>query len=145
MAAALLCTMEANAPITEERLLTRVLELGPVESPERARAAIQASLEVLGERLYDEEAKMIARELPAGIAGSLRARPHQSVFGLAEFYDRVARREETRPGFAAEHAQIVCRTLSEMLSKPTLRRLRKHLPEFSELFAVPEAPPSPEP
>ncbi len=132
--------MSEHDVITSEQLVARVRELGPFENAAESHCSLAATLEVLGERLMDEEVAMLGQELAPTLAARLRTRPYGGDFSLAQFYERIARREHVRLGLSVEHAQVVCRALSELLTPTTLQHLRRHVPELSELLHVPEPP-----
>jgi uncharacterized protein (DUF2267 family) len=127
---------------SERELLERISQLGGLDLHGEARAALEATLIALGERLVEDEREIIASALPPQLGSILQRRKHRGMFDVAEFYDRVRRKEGTNLGFAREHAQIVCRVLGESLPD----RLLEVLPApFAELFRAPESgePPPP--
>ena len=117
------------------RLNDRVRMLTGVEDGESAQRVARATMSVLFEQLAPADRAWLARAVP-GQAGepppSALLRPAD---GLREFYSRVASREGVELGFAAEHAQSVCRALSELLDEDALQRLTSRLPdELAVLF-----------
>jgi uncharacterized protein (DUF2267 family) len=100
-------------------------------------------LGVLGERLRRSDVEALGEDLPDRLAEALRGPVHGQDFDLAEFHARVARREEVRSGFAAEHTGVVCQVLAESLSPATLRRLRDALPEAMGALFTPREPAEP--
>ncbi len=121
------------------------MHLGGFATATEAAAAAKATRVTLGERLPDEEFRALAKLLPDRMGKSLRVRKQPRAFDLAEFFDRVRRREGTSLGFAREHAQVVCRVVGEVISEDALRALDRVLPDsFAELFhptASDERPP----
>ncbi|MFO0761372.1 MAG: DUF2267 domain-containing protein [Byssovorax sp.] len=116
--------------------LDRVAFLTGIERKEDLDRLIEASLGALGERLWDDELRAMTGNLPAPLLAILRREPHGGVFDLADFYERVGRREGVGTGFAREHAQVVCRVLGEAMSEEAHQLLQRHLPEVCrELFA----------
>ncbi|HEY3237727.1 MAG TPA: DUF2267 domain-containing protein [Polyangiaceae bacterium] len=128
----------------EHDIVERALELGPFLNREQAERAVHAVLEVLGERLTDDEARSLAAELPEGLRSPLRGARYVGDFGVQNFLERVGTHELVKRSFAVEHVEIVCRALCEALPDETLQRLIRHLPEYAELFTVPDVPPPPE-
>jgi hypothetical protein len=94
----------------------------------------------LGERLHDDERAALARELPSFVHAFERV-THAGDFDAAELFARVARHEAVSPGFAVEHAELVCLTLGELLPGDLMTRLRRALgSSISALFDVQPAP-----
>lgn len=129
---------------TEQEIVERVRELCPCRDDAEAREVLAATLEVLGEQLFDEERAFLARDLPPEIGTYLDA-SRRRTRGRAprKFFRRVALREGIRPSLGVEHAEVVCRVLAETLPGATLERLRREVPELAELFVVPEEPEAP--
>lgn len=127
-----------------EQFLERVMQRAGFEQTEQADKAARATLQTLAERLTKDEKHSLSAELPEPLAQILRTSAHEGDFDLAEFYERVQRREGGTIHFAVEHTQAVCEALAGVLSEPVLVRLRKHLPEpMAELFAERPIPPPP--
>lgn len=131
--------------INEEEFIERVQTQGPLPDRESARRTIVATLEVLGERLFPQEAQFVGEELPPTAARALRANPAGSSFDRDEFFRRVAEHEGAPLGFSVEHAEVVCTTLADALTSATLERLHKEIPDFRPLLQPPEPVDSPEP
>lgn len=123
-----------------DEFLSRVSEHTGLSTPEEAEHTVRAVLGVLGERLNRSEVEALAEGLPARLSGMLRDVPHGQDFDLAEFHARVAGREHVRPGFAVEHAGVVCQVLAEALSPATLHRLREAVPEPMGALFTPREP-----
>jgi uncharacterized protein (DUF2267 family) len=127
-----------QAVASEQRLLGRLQELGPFADESEARRALLAVVEVIGSLLTSDERGVVARELPTELANTVsNALTHPSG-DWHEFNRRVARAEGVRLGQAIEHAEVVCRALSEALSHSTRSRLQKALPTLADLFELPE-------
>ena len=123
---------------TRAALLRRIVHLAGLDTTREASAALRATLASLGERLPDEDVDVIAGALPDGLVPILRNRKRKGAFDVAEFFDRVRRREGVSLGFAREHAQVVCRALGETWREDVLGVLDRALPEsFAELFRPP--------
>lgn len=137
--------MSPGTRLKEKALITRIEHLAGLDTVEEAVAAMNATIAALGERLRETERRALADALPGHLGGRLRHRKHRGAFDIAEFYDRIHRREGVHLGFAREHAQVVCRVLGEILPEEVLRILDDALPKpFAELFRSPpegEAPP----
>jgi uncharacterized protein (DUF2267 family) len=129
----------------ETELLERIMHLGGLDARRDAGRALKATLAALGERLDEDARGALARALPEKL-GAMLHRKHRGAFDVAEFYDRVRKREGVSLGFAREHAQVVCRVLGERLPAAKLRELDEGLPEsFAALFHPPrQAEPPPE-
>jgi uncharacterized protein (DUF2267 family) len=116
-------------------LLERVRVLGGLDTTSEASNAVRATVIALGERLKEDERRVLASALPAPLGRRLRSMKRSSTFDVAEFYERVRKRERVSAGFAREHAQAVCRSLSEVLPPGARQTLDEALPEsIAELF-----------
>jgi uncharacterized protein (DUF2267 family) len=126
-------------------LIIRLRELAPFPSEHAAMRALEATVNALWLRLYPEEREKLAADLPSPIAGRLRApSPHDPTERAhTKFSIDVARKEQIGPGLGIEHAEVVCRALSELLPAGTRTWLQHRLPEISDYLELPEptAPP----
>jgi uncharacterized protein (DUF2267 family) len=105
-----------------------VCRLGGFTTRREAERAASATLATLGETLFEDEVRVIARELGPSIEKMLRRGLHRQGgvdLDLDEFYARVSNRERVALGFAVEHAQAVCGAMVGQLSENTLARVRK--------------------
>ena len=128
-------------------LVDDILAAGPFADRSQAEGAVRATLTTLRQRLLDDESRLLEVELPEECADLLHEGHYEFDFDLAEFYRRVSAHEHMATGRGLEHSQIVCRTIARRLPASTLQRLRRHLPDFAELFQPPEPvwrPPLPE-
>jgi uncharacterized protein (DUF2267 family) len=129
---------------TFERLLTAV-RLGGELDRAAAERTVPAVLTPLLERISGGQADDLARELraPEGVVpglATLRNRP-AAAFDLADFLDRVARREETDSSLARRHAVVVLQALRLVVPAPEFRDAVDQLPaEFAELLSAPWRP-----
>jgi uncharacterized protein (DUF2267 family) len=114
--------------IAMNELLERLAHRGLVDEVE-ARASLRATLTVLGERLVDDEAKVLAEVVPDEIAESIEESEYDSDFGTEELFERVRRREHISASRARENAEIVLLALGECLSAERRRRVARGLPE----------------
>lgn len=110
-----------------ERFVEEVQRRTGLATPELSRRAIQVTLGALRQRLVDDEAAALARELPEPFAQLMRGGAYDADFTVEDLYYRVHEREGVPVSFAAEHAQAVCQVLAEEIDGETLTRLRKHL------------------
>jgi uncharacterized protein (DUF2267 family) len=103
----------------------------------QAIRAIHATLETLGERLVGDEASDLAAQLPPEIGAYLKVPMFQEKFGLKEFFERVAEREEVPVSDAAFHACAVVSVLCDAVSHGEMADVRSQLPgEYDRLFEV---------
>jgi len=128
-------------PIDEQTLTDHLQNLAPFEDAGAARRAFDATLEALRSGLTDDEADWLAVDLGPQLSRPLLRQGYTGELSINEFYRRTGRYAGLRRGAATEQAQLVCRTLAELLPHAGIQRLKKHLPELAPLFTVPEAPP----
>jgi uncharacterized protein (DUF2267 family) len=126
---------------TEDTLLAQIERQGL--SSEQAGMALRATLEALGAALVENERCAVSATLPAALRQSFDTRAHLPDLDLEGFFQRVRRHERTPAGRSREHAQIVCRALSEALPAEVVVLLTKHVPWLVPLFESPgkTAPP----
>jgi uncharacterized protein (DUF2267 family) len=122
----------------EALLLERTKRWGAITRKREAERAIAATLRALREALFDEEADVLARELPPRWARRLRNGAHAGKLGEREFYERAAGYEGVPARFAVEHAQAVCQALASLLAPAPIARLSHAVPELAALFLVPD-------
>jgi uncharacterized protein (DUF2267 family) len=120
--------------MTERELVERVARRAGVGLVEANRAT-HAALSTLAERITSRESKVLAAQLPRGLAGDVRRaarRPER--FAADEFVRRVGRREGVSVDEAREHARAVLATLEDT-SPDRLAYVRAQLsPDYEELF-----------
>ena len=112
----------------DEQRLTEGLTRRGLDGEEGQRA-LRATLAVLGERLVDDEARMLASWLPRPLAKLVEDADYDTSFGSNELFVRVARRMKTSPGRALEGAEVVLASLGEALGTERAKRLARALPE----------------
>ncbi|HVW28061.1 MAG TPA: DUF2267 domain-containing protein [Polyangiaceae bacterium] len=113
--------------------------------PGEAEAAVVATLEALGAALTSDERRSLASQLPEELRELLdTAREHAPELNAERFYALVQRHEKVRAGRAREHAQIVCRVVSEVLTEDEFLSLTRHVP-WLELLLRPPDPSEPAP
>jgi len=106
-----------------------------------AERAVDALVMSLSDRYSGLGIDALVRELPSRLDRRVFHVPASPPPALAELYDVVQRRERVERGFAAEHAEVVCRALAKLVSAETLTLLRRDLPaEVFDLFRE-DAPP----
>jgi uncharacterized protein (DUF2267 family) len=118
-----------------ERFLSTV-ELLSGEPPEKAEAVARATLNTLGERLSDEQARELSADLPEPLRAWLMVSEGRSTpFDVDEFIRRVANRTGTDEETAEREARAVLTALARVLREQEFDRLREQLPaEYSRLL-----------
>jgi uncharacterized protein (DUF2267 family) len=97
--------------------------------------AIRATLTTLGERLFGEEAKNLAAQLPEEIGFYLKQANAREAFSLKEFYQRVSTLEHADLPIAIYHARAVMSVLLDAVSPGEIADIRAQLPtEYNQLF-----------
>jgi hypothetical protein len=133
--------------ITRAELLERVRGRGTFAEGQ-AEAAITATLDALGGALLPSERRTFVDVLASDLASVvLAAHAPKAPLDTEGFYRRVQRHEAVRAGRAREHAQIVCRSLAEVLPEDSILLLIARLPWLAPLLSLEEArleSPSPE-
>ena len=121
--------------MAKERFIDEVMRRTGFQQPAMASLAVDATLEVLGQRLSAEESRELVRQLPDGVGQAALRGPHGGSFDRDELFRRVSRREGVRLGFAVEHAQVVCQAVAKELSDAQRERLQQLLPpDIAGLF-----------
>lgn len=99
--------------------------------------AIHATLETLGERIVEDEAKHLAAQLPQEIGHYLKLPQTTERFDLNEFFERVAQRENVDMPDATFHARVVVSVLTDAVTPSQMADVRAQLPdEFNPLFTA---------
>lgn len=127
-----------------ESIVLEVMARGGFSGRADAERAIEATLAAVGERLPDATVGLLAQCLPGPLSRQLLRREHHRDFDLPELYELVSERERVSPGFAREHAQVVCQAVADELDAATLAGLREALPGGIAALFTPR-PPSPAP
>lgn len=137
--------MSQRISVHERTLVERTQLLGGLDEGE-ARTALRATVAALGAPLPNGERAALAEVLPDALTGIIRNCSHHPTPNLGDFFEHVRQREGTSLGFAKEHAEVVCRVLSESLPDDVVRRVAAALPAtFGDLFRslpTPESPPA---
>lgn len=99
--------------------------------------AIHATLETLGERIDEGEAKHLAAQLPEEIGTYLEMAKTTESFELDEFFERVAKRETVDLPDSVHHARVVVDVLLEAVTPAQAAHLRAQLPgEYEKLLSA---------
>lgn len=102
-----------------------------------ALKAIQATLEVLSERLSQEEANDLASQLPKEFKPYLTQQKETESFDVNEFFRRVSKRERVELDDAGNHAKAVVSVICDAVSPGELRDVLGELPEdYDRLFEL---------
>jgi uncharacterized protein (DUF2267 family) len=120
--------------VTFDEFIKRVQERGGFDTREHAE---RATLAVLGQRLAGGEPSDLAAQLPGGLAELARYDGPAESFDTAEFYRRVADREQMgcTPGQAREHAMAVMSTVVDQITQGERQDLASQLPaDYGELL-----------
>ena len=121
-----------------ERFVAEVKNLSEVDSNERAREAVRATLETLGERLAGNEPSNLAAQLPPEVAPFVEGEGGREAFAVEEFYGRVARKEGVDEEEAVKHARAVATVLQTAVTGGELGDVRSQLGKgYGELFGQP--------
>ena len=118
-----------------DKFVKRVQEIGELVSREEAERAVKATLETLKQRLAGYEPDNLAAQLPEDLADPLRGEGGREGFALAEFYRRVAEKEDVDESQAIRHARAVALVLQEAVTTGEMDDVRHQLKdEYAELF-----------
>ncbi|XVH30609.1 DUF2267 domain-containing protein [Haloferacaceae archaeon DSL9] len=116
-----------------------------LDSSEEAKAAAEATLRVLSQRITHGQAEAIAAELPEGFKDTMReadSTEDAEEFSPDEFVERVAERERVTGGLdpddARRHTEAVLTALRDELDEETWTDATSQLPaEFDRLYETP--------
>ena len=124
--------MLARRPVMSKRpsstAIIESVKLHGLPNARIASRAIVATLHVLGERLTDDEASLVAAALPPDLARVIEQREYESDFDAAELYRRVAAIAKASPGDAREQVDVVLRVIADLLSDEARARVMRALP-----------------
>jgi uncharacterized protein (DUF2267 family) len=110
-----------------EQFMTTVEQHADI-SRERAEQAVRATLETLGERIADGEARDLVEQLPPEVAPWLPIAGPAERFDVDEFLARVARREDVDIASAERHVRAVFDALSRAVTPQELSDVIAELP-----------------
>ncbi len=106
-----------------------------LDSREKAVRAMEATLEVLGQRLYGGEKNDLSAQLPEEVKDALERNTGYERFDLDEFYSRVGSLEGTDTDEAVRHARAVMDVIGEAVPEEELGQIRSQLPvDYGVLF-----------
>lgn len=120
-----------------DEFIGHVQQRARLDSRGAAEQATRATLETLAERLAGGQPDNLAAQLPPEIGLHLQRGSDTEQFGVQEFYQRVAARED--PGVqlpeAVFHAKAVMSVVREAVTGGVLDKVRDQLPEeFADLY-----------
>jgi uncharacterized protein (DUF2267 family) len=113
-------------PTTPDEFVTIVAQAAQIDR-ERAKRAIQVTLQTLGERIDAGEARHLAAELPEQLAPWVATRTPAERFDVDEFLRRVAEREGIGVELAEKHTKAAFVGLQRALSDRAFAHLRSQL------------------
>ncbi len=106
-----------------------------LDSEEEALREIDATLSTLSERISKNDAAQLAAQLPTEIQPSLKKNEPSKVFGLDEFYEKVARRVSFDDPNIVDHARAVISVVVEAVTPGEMDDVLAQLPtEYLPLF-----------
>ena len=120
-------------------IIQNVKSAANIDSDETAQKAIEATFRTLKERIIGDEASNLAAQLPEEVAQHLRGREGKNGdhFPIEEFYERVAKLENTDPSTAAMHVRGVFTVLNSAVSAGEMNNIRNDLSDdYQELLPV---------
>ncbi len=112
-----------------DQFLGQVQHRAQLANGDQTVAAVRATLETLGERLYGGEAHNLASQLPFEIGRFLEESIYSEDFAIEEFFLRVSLREGADIPTAMRHARIVMEVLGEAVSPALMAKVKDQLPE----------------
>jgi uncharacterized protein (DUF2267 family) len=123
-----------------EEIIAVIQQAGGGLSRDEAERAAQATLQTLADRLSRDEVRQhLVRELPDEMEPWVFTDTQADRFGLDEFLDRVAKREDTDIETALQHARAVFFALGSALSPEALAHMASILSrEYDPLLAEAE-------
>ncbi len=112
-----------------------VKERSAIRSDEAAKRAIEAVLQILGQRISPGQAEDIAVMLPPQLKPFLMQTDAPEKFNLPEFLKRISEKEQVSPAVAEEHARAVLSVLAEWIPRAELRNTLAQIPnDMRNLF-----------
>jgi uncharacterized protein (DUF2267 family) len=131
-------------PIEPARMMDLLQRLAPFQDEIAARRAFDTTLRALRRGLDDDDADWLAIDLGPKLAAPLLRERYVGTLSPEELYRWAGRFAGQRRGAARQQVQVVCRALSQLLSRATLARLENRRPGLAALFSIPEPaePPS---
>jgi uncharacterized protein (DUF2267 family) len=118
-----------------DQFIKEVKERAGLASREDAIEATQATLSILGERLFGGERDDLAAQLPPELQPFLLLAKENQKFDLDEFFLRISEEEECAVEEAAEHARAVIDVLCDAVTAGEIEDIKSQLPkDFAALF-----------
>jgi uncharacterized protein (DUF2267 family) len=118
-----------------DKFLKEVQSRGNFDSKDEAMQATQATLAVLGQRLFGGEPKNLAAQLPEELRTFLQEAESSESFDLEEFFERISAKEGKDLSEASAHAKAVISVLCDAVTKGEIDDIRSQLPkDFDTLF-----------
>lgn len=114
-----------------DKFIDDVKERGHLSSGMETVMAIRATLLTLGRRIPGEALPVeLARQIPYEFGVYFRkVKDEEEIFSVDEFFDRVARLEETEKQGAIEHARAVLSVLQDNLAPRAISEVKHQLPD----------------
>ncbi|MCP2164074.1 DUF2267 domain-containing protein [Goodfellowiella coeruleoviolacea] len=122
-----------------DEIVSAVQQSAGIDTPEHARRAVHATINVLGHRLFGGETKDLASQLPDEFAAELPERGPGERFGVGEFYQRVSDTEGLgcTPQQARQHARAVAAALKVAVTGWEFDHMAAQLPrEYEDLLST---------
>ncbi len=117
-----------------DEFIGQVRSRAGLQNREEAVLAAQATLTVLGRRLFGGEAENLAAQLPHELQDCLQQEQSEK-FDLDEFFERISEEEGVGLDEAVEHARAVCSVLSDAVTPGEMEDVLSQLPgKFTQLF-----------
>ena len=117
------------------QFIKSVQEQAGCDGKDKALKAVEATLQTLGERLFQGEAEQLAAQLPRELQRFLQQPEKRSKMQLDEFLQRVGDREGTDPQMAEQHATAVISVLCRAVSRGEIEDVLSQLPaSYLKLF-----------
>jgi uncharacterized protein (DUF2267 family) len=123
----------------ETQMLSAVQATARIPDQAQTREAVQATLQVLGQRLQGGETKDLAAQLPPTLAGALPGEGRGERFGVDDFYRRVADAEpgECSPEEGRRHARAVIAALKSSITGGEFDEIAAQLsPDYADLLGT---------
>ncbi|MEA5593835.1 DUF2267 domain-containing protein [Rivularia sp. UHCC 0363] len=120
-----------------DEFIKHVQSVAQIDSREQAQQSIQATLEIIKERIVGDEAKDLAAQLPEEIAQYLRGREGENGqhFKLEEFIERVSEKAGVESTDAIMHIRAVFTVLQNAVSPGEFASFKHNFSDdFAELF-----------
>ena len=109
--------------------LKNVQTQGNLASKDQAMQATQATLSVLGQRLFGGERKDMFAQLPPEFQSFMQEAGASETFGLDDFFQRISQKEGVDLSEAEEHARAVISVLCQSITKGEIEDIRSQLPK----------------